>query len=435
VTKASDHWDDIGRCLVMSARPPQKPTGRGHLYAAFWERFLEQLRARHPEWSQARKGPTDNWLSMPSPFRGQGYYCVSFPSGQRLRCELYLDWPDVAQVRQQYNDLYQHRDEIEARFGDQLSWEALESRRASRIAVLGRGAIEQTDRHEEFIDWFVTSLERLRAALDPYARTSRPAEQLITARWTYTSNGANAPAAMSAMEIVLPGTGYRLQPGERPAWARFGALVGCSEVSPDNGGARLWSQFQRFLKKQPVTSLVNSLSSSGTGLTWTRWATSSPGVIDAILTPDGESQAVASARLEVPDGMSRQFRDPHSAMLIVHFEPPRKGARSVFPSGPVSWTDHMLRALELPQALADFLSRGVGLAPSNAPPVTVGFRLEAQRDMAEFFDTTGLHSLPGGQHRSQAIGYFIGDRNGISAADAANRMITDVLRYALQAER
>jgi len=65
-----------------------------------------------------------------------------------------------------------------------------------------------------------------------------------------------------------------------------------------------------------------------------------------------------------------------------------------FPAGPVSWTDHMLRALELPQAFAAFLSRVVGLATSGAPPVTLGFRLEAQHDMAEFFDTTGLHSLP-----------------------------------------
>jgi hypothetical protein len=348
---------------------------------------------------------------------------------------LYLDWPDAAQVREQYNQLYKYRDEIEAQFGGELSWGTVDSRRSSRIAILGYGAIEQTDRHDEFIDWFVTNLERLRAALDPYARTSRRAEQLITDRWNYTSNGANAPAAMSAMEIVMAGTGHRAQPGERLAWVRFVTLVGCSEISPDNGGPRLWSQFQQFLKQQPVSSLVNGLSSSGMGLTWTRWATNSPGVIDALLTPGEEHQAVASARLEVPDGMSRQFRDPRSAMLIVHFEPPQESGRPMSPAGPVSWTDHILRALELPQALAAFLSQVVGLATSGAPPITLGFRLEAQHDLAEFFDATGLHSLPGGQHKSQAIGYFIADRNGIPAADAANRMITDVLRYGLQAER
>ena len=419
----------------MPARRAVQPTGRGPLYTAFWHRFLEQMRAKHPEWSHARKGPAENWLSMPSPFPGQGYYCVSFPRGQRLRCELYLDWPDATQVRQQYDGLYQHRDEIEARFGGQLSWEPLEGRRGSKIAISGHGAIEQIDRHEEFIDWLMTNLERLRAALDPYARTLGPAEQLTADRWNYTSDGAHASAAMSASEIVLPGTGYRLQAGERQAWVRFVALVGCSDLSPDNGGGRLWSQFQPFLKQQPVTSLVNSLCSTGIGLAWTRWATNSPGVIDAILTPGGENQAVASARLEVPDGMSRRFRDPHSAMLIVHFEPSQEEGRPIFPAGPVSWADHLLRALELPQALAAFLSRVVGLATSGAPPVTLGFRLEAQHDLAEFFDTTGLHSLPGGQHRSQAIGYFIADHYGISATDAANRMITDVLRYGLQAER
>jgi len=421
--------------LPPSGQPGRDRAGKAALYAVFWERFLEQLRARHPAWSRARKGPADNWLGIPSPFGGLGYYCVSFPSGQRLRCELYLDWPDPAQVREQYTELYRHRTAIEAQFGEELTWERLESKRASRIAIVGSGSVDQTERHQEFIDWFLTNLERLRAVLDPYAPASPRSEPLITNRWDYTSDGQQAAAAMSAMEIVLPGTGYSLQPGERPAWVRFVVLVGCSEISPDASGPLLWSQFQGFLKQPPVTSLVNSLASDGLGLLWTRWATRSAGVVDAVLTSGAEDQAVASARLELPDGTRRQFRDPRCAVLILHFESPRKNGRPMAPAGPVSWNDHTLRALELPQALAAFLSRVLGLVASGSPPATLGFRLEAQRDMAELFDITGLHQLPGSRHTSQAIGYFIGNPEGRPPADAANRMITDVLRYTLQVER
>jgi len=72
-------------------------------------------------------------------------------------------------VEARYGELYMHRGEIEARFGGELSWDVVESRRAARIATYGSGAVEQVGRHEEFVDWFLTNLERLRAALDPYA--------------------------------------------------------------------------------------------------------------------------------------------------------------------------------------------------------------------------------------------------------------------------
>jgi hypothetical protein len=43
------------------------------------------------------------------------------------------------------------------------------------------------------------------------------------------------------------------------------------------------------------------------------------------------------------------------------------------------------------------LSQELGPRTSEEPPLQIGMRLEAQRDMAEIFDITGLTSLPGGQ--------------------------------------
>jgi hypothetical protein len=120
----------------------EAPSGKGALYAKFWERFLEELKARHPGWTRARKGPPDNWIALPSPFKGSNIYGVNFPSRPpRLRCELYLDSPDPAEVETRFGELYQHRDEIETAFGGELSWEALDGRRASRIATYTEGDV------------------------------------------------------------------------------------------------------------------------------------------------------------------------------------------------------------------------------------------------------------------------------------------------------
>lgn len=161
--------DDVER---VSRESQPRPESVRALYAAFWERFLERLRESHPGWSRARKGPADNWLSLPSPSKGGwSSYTVSFPrgpDGQQLRCELYIDSPDPAEVEQRFGRLYEHREAIEATFGDALTWEPLERRRASRIAAYGPGDITDVDQHDEYIDWFLSNLERLRAALDPY---------------------------------------------------------------------------------------------------------------------------------------------------------------------------------------------------------------------------------------------------------------------------
>lgn len=82
---------------------------------------------------------------------------------------LYLDSPDPAEVETRFGDLYKYRDEIETAFGGELSWEALDGRRASRIATYTEGDVTQTDRHDKFVEWFIGSLEKLRSALDSYA--------------------------------------------------------------------------------------------------------------------------------------------------------------------------------------------------------------------------------------------------------------------------
>lgn len=144
--------------------------GKGALYAGFWDRFLQEVAARHPDWTRARKGQAANWMNLPSPFKGLTTYVVSFPGRPpRLRCELYIDFPDPGDVDALFSALSARRAEIEQRFGAELTWEPVEGKRASRIAVYADGDIFQAGRHDEYIGWFITSTERLKAALDPCA--------------------------------------------------------------------------------------------------------------------------------------------------------------------------------------------------------------------------------------------------------------------------
>jgi hypothetical protein len=147
----------------------QGSSGKGALYMDFWTRFLDRVHAERPKWTHSRKPNASNWISMPSPFKGYNAYGVSFTLGHRMRYELYLDDLDGDEVANRFAALLARRSEIEAAFGGELSWEELLGRRASRIAAYRDGDVSSTAEYDDYIDWFIDTGTRLRAALDPYA--------------------------------------------------------------------------------------------------------------------------------------------------------------------------------------------------------------------------------------------------------------------------
>lgn len=281
--------------------------------------------------------------------------------------------------------------------------------------------------------WVLRS--RRSRALPPPAPALPVPSPVITDTWQYTSDGEKARAALMATESVMPGTGNRLQPGDRLPWIRLVVLIPCSQIGPDTEPGQLWPHFERFLKNQPVISLVNGLTRPVSGVRWRRWASRSVGAMQAVFTPGQEDEAVASARLELPDGTRRYFHDFASAVLLLHFEAPVGSNNAPLPAGPVAWTDYIMRALELPDALNRLLTQELGLSTSGEPQVVLGVRLDAPSDLTEIIDITDLTRLPGGQHGRQAIGYFVADPAGAPPAEVTDRMINHVLMYGLQAER
>jgi Domain of unknown function (DUF4268) len=117
----------------------KRPTGLTNTAQSrhdFFELVMDAVLARQPTFHRPKVG-YDTWVSMASgPF---GYYSVSFASGGRFRVETYLDlgsrMPDGAKAV--FDELEQRdRPSIEAAFpGEDVSWERLEGKRASRVAV------------------------------------------------------------------------------------------------------------------------------------------------------------------------------------------------------------------------------------------------------------------------------------------------------------
>lgn len=162
--------NDWASLVSSTTRASVVSSGKGGFYIQFWSSFIERVREEHPDWTNARKPSSANWLSMPCPFKGGPYYSASFAAGGKLRSELYIDYPQPDDVESLYGFLAEHQDHIETSYGSSLSWEPLTGRRASRIAEYRSGDVANVSEHDEYIDWFFVSGAKFRAAIAPLAK-------------------------------------------------------------------------------------------------------------------------------------------------------------------------------------------------------------------------------------------------------------------------
>jgi hypothetical protein len=149
---------------VRATTKAQTTGGKGELYRAFWERYLERLRATHPDWSRQRVPGTSNWTNQPAPIRGT-HYSLVFPAGERLRHELYIDSGDAGRNAEIFEALREQRSAIEQAYGRPLEWEELPNRQACRVGEYTEGDVSQSERYDEYIDWFFDAGERFRRAM------------------------------------------------------------------------------------------------------------------------------------------------------------------------------------------------------------------------------------------------------------------------------
>ena len=157
VVAEPNDWQKHVRAAVRSA----DLSPRRQAYVTFWTRYIERVRDEHPGWTNARKPGAENWMSQTNPMAG-ATISVSFAQGGRLRHELYIDSGDADRNREAFDALVEQSDALNSAYGRALEFEPLEGRQACRIADYTAGDVMETDRHDEFIDWFFDAGERLR---------------------------------------------------------------------------------------------------------------------------------------------------------------------------------------------------------------------------------------------------------------------------------
>ena len=143
-----------------------QPSARGEAYRAFFQELLDELRERH-HFTGARVAQPQNWYSFASGL-SRISYGASFAQDDRVRAEVYIDPGEEAQNKEIFDRLFQASAEIETLFGEKLSWERLDGKRASRVAVYRPGNIEMSPQElAEIRGWLVDRLLKLKRVFGP----------------------------------------------------------------------------------------------------------------------------------------------------------------------------------------------------------------------------------------------------------------------------
>ncbi|MBS1641595.1 MAG: DUF4268 domain-containing protein [Bacteroidetes bacterium] len=137
--------------------PTIASTETGELYRAFFQKLLNELREKH-RFTNARTGQPQSWYSFTSGIKGCIYGC-SFARGSKVRAEVYIDTPSQEINKEIFRAFELLKVQLEQEFGEELQFEELPTKRASRIAVYRDGDIwTDTQTLDEIKNWCIEKL-------------------------------------------------------------------------------------------------------------------------------------------------------------------------------------------------------------------------------------------------------------------------------------
>ena len=140
-----NRWSELTRRASQTA----ESTERKERYLRFWETFLASHREKHALFDR-KKPATREWIGLSS---GVGGIVIGLNvQRHRIYVDLYFH-AGAERNNARFEHLEKHKNDVEGAFGDELSWELLEDRKACRIGYYGEGSILNEDSWVEAQEW------------------------------------------------------------------------------------------------------------------------------------------------------------------------------------------------------------------------------------------------------------------------------------------
>ncbi|BDY07058.1 DUF4268 domain-containing protein [Ferrimonas sp. YFM] len=135
---------------------------RHHVRNAYWEQALEAFQSSACTLYNNISPSKDHWLSAGSGLTGCPFNLIF---GQKeIRVELWISRGQTEQNKFLFDQLFAHKDEIEATFGQPLEWMRLDNKKSCRIQFARAAEGFNKERWPEWVAWHLEQMSRLEKA-------------------------------------------------------------------------------------------------------------------------------------------------------------------------------------------------------------------------------------------------------------------------------
>ena len=139
-------------------------------YRQYFQKLIDELREKH-KFTNAKMGQPQSWYSFPSENSRIYKYETSFALNDRVRAGIYLDSGDQIKNKDIFDKLSLEKENIEKEFGEAISWERLDDKRACRIIVYTDGHINlDTEELSKIRDWAIEKLLKFEKLFPNYIK-------------------------------------------------------------------------------------------------------------------------------------------------------------------------------------------------------------------------------------------------------------------------
>ena len=162
VVARPNHW----RKSTVRGTGSRPTSQREEAYLSFFQSLIDRLRTDH-SFTNASASQPQSWFDFRTGTRGLRY-SANFSRSRRVRTNLYIDTGDAIENERLFDALAARKATIEHALGEELSWERLDNRRASRVSLDRNGSIDDSEKDLKATeDWFVESLLKFKDILGP----------------------------------------------------------------------------------------------------------------------------------------------------------------------------------------------------------------------------------------------------------------------------
>lgn len=134
------------------------------LQLEFWTKFKEFVQTNNGK-IKLRKAYPQHWYDISFGFSNVHIVLTLNSQSEQMTCEIYI--PDSKQL---FLTLYEHRESIENSLSEQLEWEELPEKKASRIKLVSKGTLSNQDNWGKYHSWMLEKSTHFQQIFSKYIK-------------------------------------------------------------------------------------------------------------------------------------------------------------------------------------------------------------------------------------------------------------------------